>query len=379
MIQDTVVATSGQFQKCLLTMGPLLDRSLKAVVSWRLSFDPDGDYEGHDEEDDLYGLGDRGSSLKELIENDSSTQIRQRKDNKRKGNQGASKHDGSKKKPIHEFLTVKDVKEEVQRLEPDFDLTLVNCIAKVLYGDLVRNLRDRNRSVVLHELQENEQVEEQDKEEPVGIEETAVKGLGSAIYALSKRIELSAKGVDAFEGGCDKNQCEDQTLGAKIDLLTLCAAFVCSDPAVKNSLSKYLLQSWCVELLDLAVLRLSSEGKASSSTSDGPSDATKTRERLEGLYAEHQRQCSSNTKGGRGSFTISPEDTTLLLEFVPETTIDPLKKMRKLTAGSGKHKNLSEYLDLWSSLSQDPGMELEAARVQAKDDRSVSDRNDLRN
>jgi hypothetical protein len=143
---------------------------------------------------------------------------------------------------------------------------------------------------------------------------------------------------------------------------------------VKNSLSKYLLQSWCVELLDLAVLRLSSEGKAPSSASDSLSDATKTRERLEGLYAEHQRQSGSETEGGRGSFATSPEDTTILLELVPGTTIDPLKKMRKLTAGSGKHKNLSDYLDLWSSLSQDPTMGLEAVRVHAKDERSVSDR-----
>ncbi|KAF9363421.1 E3 UFM1-protein ligase 1 [Mortierella sp. NVP85] len=346
VIQDTIVATSGQFQKSLLMMGPLLDRSLKAVISWRLSFDPDGNYEGQDDDEDLYGFGDRGSSLKELIEYDSSTQIRQRKDNKRKGNQGASKPDGSKKKPIHEFLTMKDVREEVQRLEPDFDLALVNCIAKVLYGDLVRNLRDRNRSVVLHELQENdEEVEDKDKE-PVEVQDTAVKSLGSAIYALSRRIELSARGIDVFEGGCD--------------------------PAVKNSLSKYLLQSWCVELLGLAVLHLSSEGKAPSSASDSLSDATKTQERLEGLYAEHQRQSGSETEGGRGSFAISPEDTTILLELVPRTTIDPLKKMRKLIAGSGKHKNLSDYLDLWSSLY--PTMGLEAVRVHAKDERSVSGR-----
>ena len=230
VVQDTIVATSGQFQKSLLMMGPLLDRSLKAVVSWRLSFDPDENYEGQDDDDDLYGFGDRGSSLKELIEYDSSTQIRQRKDNKRKGNQGANKLDGRKKKPIHEFLTMKDVREEVQRLEPDFDLALVNCIAKVLYGDLVRNLRDRNRSVVLHELQDNdEEVEDKDKEEPVEVQDTAVNSLGSAIYALSRRIELSAKGIDVFEGECARNQGEDQEtkmLWVNDDLLTPCTDFL---------------------------------------------------------------------------------------------------------------------------------------------------------
>ncbi|KAG0242331.1 hypothetical protein B0O80DRAFT_437891 [Mortierella sp. GBAus27b] len=332
VVQDSIVVTSGQFQKCLLKTGPLLDKSLKAVVSWRLSFGPDEDFDGQDLDD----LQVHGPSLKELVESDTVEQIRQRKDNKRKASQGGNKLDGSKKKQIQDFMALKNVKEEIQLLEPDFDPTLAACVARVLYGDLVRNLKDRNRSVVLDEVQENG---EEDKKESVEKQDNNGKDIGSAIHSLFKRIELSAKGIDVFD-----------------------------DPAVKNSLSKYLLQSWCVELLDLATLHLASANKVSRATSESLSGATETQERLEKLYAEHQRESGDGGAEGRGPFTISPEDVAALLEVAPGTTVESLRKMRKLTAGSGKHKNLMEYLDLWSSLLQDPT--LEDVRVQASDERT---------
>ncbi|KAF9982016.1 E3 UFM1-protein ligase 1, partial [Modicella reniformis] len=335
VIHDSIVITSGQFQKCLLKMGPLLDRSFKALVSWRLSFGADQEYEGQVEDENPSNYGE-GFSLKGLIENDMNAQMRQRKDNnsKRKGSQGGIKHDGNSKKQAQDFLTMKDLKEEILLLEPDFDPALVTTVAKVLHGDLVRNLKDRNRSVVLNQVQENEEEEEEvkDKQEPVAMLDTSGKDIRSVTYSLSKRIELSAKGINVFE-----------------------------DPAVKNSLSKHLLQSWCIELLDLVVLHLASVGNGSAATSNNTSEAMKTRDRLERLYVEHQGQMGNDADGGRGPFTISAEDTAVLLELVPQVAIDSLKKMRKLTAGSGKHKSMIEYLDLWSSLSQDPTLSLDDA------------------
>ena len=56
-MQDSIVVTSGQLQRCLLEMGLLLDRKAKALVSWRLSFGGDARIEGDEDLEDMNVLG----------------------------------------------------------------------------------------------------------------------------------------------------------------------------------------------------------------------------------------------------------------------------------------------------------------------------------
>ncbi|KAG0013483.1 E3 UFM1-protein ligase 1 [Entomortierella chlamydospora] len=331
-------------------MGPLLDRSLKALVSWRLSFgeneqlENDGDID--DDEEDLDAFGERGANIRGLLEHIVGAHNQQRKTSRSKSSQSTSKGSGKKKKgkkQIQDFLSIQDVKEEIRQLEPDFDSALVNATAGALYKSLVQNLKDRNRSVVLNQVQEDEEEEEkhgdqtleskQDTKEQLGVEH-----LPPAIHSLAKRIELSSKGIDVFE-----------------------------DASVKNSLSKYLLQSWCVELLDLIILHLASLEKVSSTlVTDTLSEVFETRERHCKSYAEHCSQ-TSTVSGGQGPFVIPTEDATVLLKLVSQDMIDSLKKLRKLTAGSCKQKSLVEYLDVWSILSKESKLELGTAEA-GKDD-----------
>lgn len=58
----------------------------------------------------------------------------------------------------------------------------------------------------------------------------------------------------------------------------------------------------------------------------------------------------------------------LLGEFIPKNQVDPLKKMRKLTAGSGKEKNLTEYLNVWSGLVNNSNSRLEKVDTSDADD-----------
>jgi len=49
--------------------------------------------------------------------------------------------------------------------------------------------------------------------------------------------------------------------------------------------------------------------------------------------------------------SIPAEDVSVLLEFASTEELESIQKLRKLTAGSGKHKNLIEFLDIWVKLS----------------------------
>ncbi|KAF9115915.1 E3 UFM1-protein ligase 1 [Mortierella sp. AM989] len=351
IIQDSIVVTSAQLQKCILKMGPLLDRSLKALVSWRLSFgeserlENDGDFDN--DEDDLDVYGEHGDNLKGLMEHALGAHNQQRKTGRSKSSQNIGKGDGKKrkkeKKQIQDFMTIQDVKEEIRQLEPDFDSALVNATAGVLYRGLVQNLKDRNRSVVLNQMQEEE--EEEENHEIRGVEseqetkeQLGIKHLPSTIRSLVKRIELSSESIDVFD-----------------------------DTAVKNSLSKYLLQSWCVELLDLVILYLTGLDKMSTNTSP---EALGTRQRLEISYAEHCDQTntvSGSGSGRKGPFVISTDDSAILLKLVSQDMTDHLRKMRKLTAGSCKQKSLIEYLDICSTLTKDLKLELETFETTTKD------------
>ncbi|KAG0071575.1 hypothetical protein BGZ89_010178 [Linnemannia elongata] len=354
VIQDSIVVTSGQFQKCLLRMGPLLDRKAKMLLSWRLSFG------NTNNDDDLADGGGQGEDAEGVFSNDTASlrslldqasastgggpgskksQKGKQTQQQRLQQQQGIKLDG--KKQLRDFLTIQDVKDEIREMEPDFDSAVVNATAGILYKDLLQNLKDRNRSMVLRAQEEDEE-QGQGGEEDQGavIEEQAQKtreavwsnAAMSEIQSLSKRIQLSYKAIEVFEDG-----------------------------TVRNSLSKYLLQSLCVELLDLTTLYLTTFIKDSAVTSPtAPSkNAEETCDRLQKAYSEHHSQTEAFS-AGKGPFLLPSEDAAMLLaELIPKDQVDPIKKMRKLTTGSGKEKNLTEYLNVWADLVNKSNSRLE--------------------
>lgn len=218
MIQDSIVVTSGQFQKCLLRMGPLLDRKAKMLLSWRLSFG------NTNNDDDLAGDGGQGEDAEGIFSNDAAS-LRSLLDQASAitgGGQGSKKsqkgkqtqqqqqqqHQGVKsdgKKQLRDFLTIQDIKDEIREMEPDFDSAVVNATAGILYKDLLQNLKDRNRSMVLR-AQEEEEQEQEGEEGPGAVsEEQAQEAVWCnaamlEIQSLSKRIQLSSKAIEVFEG-----------------------------------------------------------------------------------------------------------------------------------------------------------------------------------
>ncbi|KAF9575107.1 E3 UFM1-protein ligase 1 [Mortierella alpina] len=275
IVQDSIVVTSGQLQKCLLRMTPLLDSKVKALISWRLSF---GDNELMDMSDQTF---EPHSNFKDLVHQ--ATAALERKSSRSTKAQGGKDTGMKKKKQLQDFLTVQDVKDEVKKLEPDFDSALVNAVAGILYRDLLQNLKDRNRSAVLNQASEDEEPEVETAE--VSDESVVNASILSAVQALSRRIELSSKGIEVFEDSA----------------------------------------------LDV------SEG------------AQEARERLLESYMK-QFLRGETPLGGPEPFRISSEDAALLMEFLPQDAVDPFNRMRKLTAGSGKHKNLVDYMDTWTWL-----------------------------
>lgn len=216
MIQDSIVVTSGQFQKCLLRMGPLLDRKAKALLSWRLSFG------NTNNDDDLAGGSGPGEGNADVISNDgmslrtlldqasaisggagSGQGSRKSQKGKQTQQQQGAKLDG--KKQLRDFMTIQDIKEEIQEMEPDFDSAVVSATAGILYKDLLQNLKDRNRSMVLQA--QEEELEGEAGQDTVGEEQQSAQeatvwsnSATAEIQSLSKRIQLSAKGIEAFEG-----------------------------------------------------------------------------------------------------------------------------------------------------------------------------------
>ncbi|KAF9335162.1 E3 UFM1-protein ligase 1 [Linnemannia elongata] len=335
-------------------MGPLLDRKAKMLLSWRLSFGntnndddlADGGGQGEDAEGvfsndtaSLRSLLDQASAITGGSPGSKKSQKGKQTQQQRLQQQQGIKSDG--KKQLRDFLTIQDVKDEIREMEPDFDSAVVNATAGILYKDLLQNLKDRNRSMVLR-AQEEDEDQGQGGEEDQGavIEEQAQKtreavwsnAAMSEIQSLSKRIQLSYKGIEVFEDG-----------------------------TVRNSLSKYLLQSLCVELLDLTTLYLTTFIKDSAVTlPTAPSkNAEETCDRLQKAYSEHHSQTEAFS-AGKGPFLLPSEDAAMLLaELIPKDQVDPIKKMRKLTAGSGKEKNLTEYLNVWADLVNKSNSRLE--------------------
>ncbi|KAF9091506.1 hypothetical protein BGX23_005084 [Mortierella sp. AD031] len=356
VIHDSIVVTSGQFQKCLLRMGPLLDRKAKALLSWRLSFgnsNNDDFANGQEDADEIFS-GDV-ASLMALMDQANAFSSGGGGQGSRKGQKGkqtaqrAAKSSGGKKQ-LRDFLTVQDIKDEIWEMEPDFDSALVNATAGVLYKDLLQNLKDRNRSMILRTQEEEQEGEgagekevSEDKEQAQATQDATAWSNSALleIQSLSKRIQLSSKGIELFEDG-----------------------------TVRNSLSKYLLQSLCGELLDLATLYLASSDQSDSTTTNSrPAD--ETRDRLQRAYTEHHHSQTESFSAGRGPFLLSSEDaSTVMTELIPKDLADPLKKMRKLTAGSGKQKNLAAYLDVWLALVASPNSRLEKVDSSESKDRA---------
>ncbi|KAG0056922.1 E3 UFM1-protein ligase 1 [Gryganskiella cystojenkinii] len=306
-LQSSVVVTSGQFQKCLLKMGPLLDRKAKALFSWRLSFGSNDLIEGVSGNTD--GLLAGPTSLKNHFENASKASTNARKGTKLK-NLVASR-DSEVKKQLQDFLTIQDVQEEIRALEPDFDSVLVNAVAGALHQDLLQNLRDRNRSMVLTQAEEEENEQGHGQEEPAdAMKDKTTTGIQD-IVLLAGRVSLYVKGVYVFE-----------------------------DMSVKNSLSKYLLQTLCVELVDRALFHLARIH--SESRTDVSEDAIHARERI--------HEAALNGSDSSPPLSLSAEDASLLLEFTSPDEQESMQKLRKLTTGSGKYKNLVEFQDVWTKL-----------------------------
>lgn len=188
IVHDSIVVTSGQLQKCLLEMGPLLDRKAKALVSWRLSFGGDARIEGDEDLEDMnvHGfLGGKKTSPSLARANKFSATVAKQQ-----------------KKRFQDFLTIQDVKDEIRNLELDFESALVNAVAGTLYKDLLLNLRDRNRSVVLNQAEEEDEASgaegDMDGKKPAREDNHGLIQLAAKDF--SDRIRLASKGIDLFEG-----------------------------------------------------------------------------------------------------------------------------------------------------------------------------------
>lgn len=190
ILQGSVVVTSGQFQKCLLRMGPLLDRKAKALFSWRLSFGSNDLIENQEDAGEPTG---GYATFKSHFETPSKAGG-SRKGTKSKNS--AESKDSLIKKQLQDFLTIQDVKDEVKAMEPEFDSTLVNAVASALHQELLQNLRERNRSMVLTQAaQDDDQVH---AEETPALENIDLEV--PDVHPLSDSIRLYANAVDLFEG-----------------------------------------------------------------------------------------------------------------------------------------------------------------------------------
>ncbi|KAG0026983.1 E3 UFM1-protein ligase 1 [Podila clonocystis] len=270
IVQDSIVVTSGQLQKCLLEMGPLLDRKAKALVSWRLSFGGDARIEGDENLEDMnvFGLlGGKTTSLSLARVNSklSATVAKQQK------------------KKIQDFLTIQDVMDEIRKLDPDFEPALVSAVAGTLYKDLLLNLRDRNRSVVLNQVEDEGEASgadiDVDSKEPMREDDIGLIQL--AARDLSDRIRLASKGIDLFEA-------ETATPGPSLDT------------------------------------------------------AMQAKDRIRKSFYD-RGESSTASEDIQVPFVVSSEDQQHLLTFVAADAATGLQKLRKIVGGSCKHKSLVEF------------------------------------
>ncbi|KAF9585025.1 E3 UFM1-protein ligase 1 [Lunasporangiospora selenospora] len=314
IIRDTFVLTSGQIQKCMLKMGPFLDKKIKAVVSWRLSFggDPELDDEG--------GQGDMTAISISLHEHLFGSSPVYRKDKSSKSSKnGPTTGKGSNKKKLQDFMALKDIENEIKIIEPDFDPEMVKAVSRALYRELLQNLRDRNRTVILNEAEEavEEAVDTTNNAPQI---DPSAQIIVSQLFALWRRVRLFSKGIDVFD-----------------------------DQSVKNSLSKHLLQSLCIELVDYTILAyvFNYAGPLNDGASDSaPSDKTQEVKGRVGKALDDIRAQMPAPKNLHQTLAIPANDMILLLELCPADSQESLAKMRKITTGSGKHKNLCEFLSL---------------------------------
>lgn len=112
------------------------------------------------------------------------------------------------------------------------------------------------------------------------------------------------------------------------------------DVTVRNSLSKYLLQSWCTEMLDILILSCSLVETATPSPSLDTAMQAKDHVR-KSFYDRGQGLTASEAK--QAPFAVSTEDQQHLLAFVAADAATGLQKLRKIVGGSCKHKSLVEF------------------------------------
>ncbi|KAG0228418.1 E3 UFM1-protein ligase 1 [Actinomortierella wolfii] len=349
ILHDRIVLTSGQIQKCLLKMDPLLENRLKTLKSWRLSFGSMGlILDNHVE--DTVGLGGDGRGT-ETSTDERRKQILQvisqkgRKDrikvvspssSKSKGKGSGSdlrnSRDGpsNQKKCLEEFLTLADIVAELETQEPDFEPMLTDAIARVLHRPLLSQLKERNRQLII------DQVEEQADD---GLSEKNVGGV-TIVKQASQLLDYI-------------NQTQDKIF-AYADGIKLF-----EDSSVMNSLSKYLLQSICSELLSLYILFAS----FSSLSLDQISDSLQGR-----LLQQYWKSVTQATKSNgehaaeqQQPFTIEGNDLVALEDGLQPSQAEVVKKWRKSISGSCKWKSLDE---LCKTLQSRPTTEFEKERME---------------
>ncbi|KAG0267395.1 E3 UFM1-protein ligase 1 [Actinomortierella ambigua] len=327
ILQDRAVLTSGQIQKCMLEMGPLLDNTLKAVMSWRLSFGSLGlVLDDHVEENSEAGSGGGVTSSDQHRE-----QIQQvisqkgRKDRIKMVSPSLSKSKGKgsssdllvgsggsatnqKKKRLDDFLTLADIIAELKTTEPDLEPMLAEAIARALHRPLLLQLKEKNRHLVIDQAEERGIDEPAEQHSGDIVNKQATKLLEHILQTLDK-IAAFAKGVELFE-----------------------------DSSAMNSLSKYLLQSICSELLPLYILLISYTSLPSDQA------ANSLQERLLQQYWTSSSNISEPSAQHQPPqpFTIEGADLVALEQVLPPPQMDMAKKWRKCVTGSGKWKSLDE-------------------------------------
>ncbi|KAG0230573.1 E3 UFM1-protein ligase 1 [Actinomortierella wolfii] len=349
ILHDRIVLTSGQIQKCLLKMDSLLENRLKTLKSWRLSFGSMGlILDNHVE--DAVELGGDGRET-ETSTDERRKQILQvisqkgRKDrikvvspssSKAKGKGSGSdlrnSRDGpsNQKKRLEEFLTLADIVAELETQEPDFEPMLTEAIARALHRPLLSQLKERNRQLIIDQVEE--QADDGLSEKNVG-GVTIVKQASQLLDYINQtqdKIFAYADGVKLFE-----------------------------DSSVMNSLSKYLLQSICSELLPLYILFAS----FSSLSSDQIPDSLHGR-----LLQQYWKSVTQATKSNgeqaaeqQQPFTIEGNDLVALKDGLQPSQAEVVKKWRKSISGSCKWKSLDE---LCKTLQSRPTTEFEKEQME---------------
>ncbi|KAF9970997.1 hypothetical protein BGZ73_006119 [Actinomortierella ambigua] len=326
VLQGRIVLTSGQIQKCMLKMESLLENRLKAVMSWRLSFGSLGlILDDNVEESYETGGTDEASNDQHHERIQQVISQKGRKDRIRMVSPSSLKPKGkgsstdllgggaNQRKRLEDFLTLADIVAELEALDPDFEPMLAEAISRALHRPLLIQLKEKNRHLVIDQAEEKGSEKPQEHASGDSVAKQATKLLEHIRQTLDK-IDAFAQGVGLFE-----------------------------DSSAMNSLSKYLLQSICSDLLPLYIL-------FTSYASLSPDQVTNSlQERLLQQYwtrvvvgAASDNSGSSAQQQQTQLFMIDSASLAILEEKIPPPQQDVVKKWRKCISGNGKSKSLDE-------------------------------------